>query len=720
MIHIASIEVRGTSDRGRFRGRLPDRGTKEFARGLQVISGRNGFGKTLASRAIAWCLNLEPIFGRRDSDHTFFPLAAYEEIELGDEANVRVQSSEATLMLVRDDGERLELTRGITHDRNKVRIARRGADGDEQVTLLTGLGSMVDAATGFQRYLFEWLGWPLIKVTAYDGSEPFIYVENLGPLFYIEQDEGWTEIEARQISRYGQQQIRELSVEYLLGALQSVQQRVAGLRAASQDVSLRSAARTLAERVQTAFLRQGWAVDWSGNGSVQEIEARWSGHTIRAALKRDAKIDLSAQRDILVQRVVALRRALTVEPVDPANITASGSSSQIVVDLKQKRHRLNDDLRTLQIQFVDNEHLLESLDHRIQAATDVHRLKTTNVGRLSHLECPTCHRALNAEDFNLTEQTAPEVLAHIEALKRDRALIKRSLDGMRSAIRASEGARERLDADFRSAEQALEDVQTTVGPAREQLVRTASELSTQERRIERLDATAAELDELQRASDAWLFEAKAARPAASAPTDILERKRVFAETLGQYLIALGHSGALSTGVTALRFEDGQYEPYLGQRRVRSLGSGSDPARLVAAYTLALAAAGRVLQGALHPGVVILDEPLQQNPDEHHHRLFLDFLQKSLAKDATFQTLVFTFLREPEVEELVQAGAPLINVDWHFLEFDVLPPPPEAPGNASLETAEGGQADVEEVTSEVDVPPEAVNEDQTPDNDNEKQ
>ena len=50
MIHIASIEIHGKSERGDFVGRL------EFSPGLQVISGRNSFGKSLAAKSIVWCL----------------------------------------------------------------------------------------------------------------------------------------------------------------------------------------------------------------------------------------------------------------------------------------------------------------------------------------------------------------------------------------------------------------------------------------------------------------------------------------------------------------------------------------------------------------------------------------------------------------------------------------------------------------------------------------
>jgi hypothetical protein len=659
VINIASIEIHGKSERGGFTGRL------EFLPGLQVISGPNSFGKSLAVESIAWCLGLEAIFGRKDSDPTFFPEAVLEELDLPDAKNVRVLSSEAQLKIRRHDGEQLELTRGITHDQNKVRITRQAVGGTSQMTLLTGSGSMVDEATGYQRFLFEWLGWPRKKVTTFEASDAYIYLENLAPLFYIEQEEGWTEIQARQIGRYGQQQIRELSVEYLLGALDTVDQRVMRQRAATLESTLRTAARGLAERASQIFLKQGWAVDWSGNGSVKDIEARWSSHTLQEALQRDADVDIAKLRAIASERAVALRRILTKDPVDPSNISAGSSASQLVVDLKQRRHKLNSDLSTLRGQYSDSENLLESLAHRIRTATDVYRLKTTGVGRLAHLECPTCHRELDMNAFHLTEQTAPEVEAHIEALKRDRALTRQTLDAIGTTIRATEAEIAKLDSEFHNAQRALEDVSASVGPVREQIVRAAANLAAQERLIEKLDATAAEITELQAAIDTWRNDAKAARMQGRAGTDIEYRTSVFSKALGQYLLALGHSAAVSRGVDTLRIDQGQYEPYLGHRRLRALGSGSDPARLVGAYTLALAAASATLNG-LHPGVIILDEPLQQNPDTKHIALFLDFLSKNLAKEANFQTLVFTFLNESQVQRLRDSGTAVVTLEGRLL------------------------------------------------------
>jgi hypothetical protein len=98
VIQIVSVEIRGKSEVGDFGGSL------EFSPSLQVISAPNSFGKSLAAESIAWCLGVEMIFGRKDSDPTFFPEAVLEELDLPSAKNARVLSSEAKLTLRRHDG----------------------------------------------------------------------------------------------------------------------------------------------------------------------------------------------------------------------------------------------------------------------------------------------------------------------------------------------------------------------------------------------------------------------------------------------------------------------------------------------------------------------------------------------------------------------------------------------------------------------------------------
>jgi len=105
----------------------------------------------------------------------------------------------------------------------------------------------------------------------------------------------------------------------------------------------------------------------------------------------------------------------------------------------------------------------QSLLHRIHAASDLHRLKTSGIGRLDRVECPTCHRDLDPSTFGLTIQSADSVAMHIEALKRDRDLIRRNIEATEAARVATQAELERVDIELREAERILSTVTSAAG-----------------------------------------------------------------------------------------------------------------------------------------------------------------------------------------------------------------------------------------------------------------
>jgi hypothetical protein len=78
---------------------------------------------------------------------------------------------------------------------------------------------------------------------------------------------------------------------------------------------------------------------------------------------------------------------------------------------------------------------------------------------------------------------------------------------------------------------------------------------------------------------------------------------------------------------------------------------------------------------LHPGLVILDEPLQQNPDPKHRERFLSFLSKELAKKVPFQVVIFTSLRQGEITQLRRGGVSVVTPEG--AKFLTLDPPRES-------------------------------------------
>ena len=193
---------------------------------------------------------------------------------------------------------------------------------------------------------------------------------------------------------------------------------------------------------------------------------------------------------------------------------------------------------------------------------------------------------------------------------------------------------------------------------REKLAQTAAELASAERAIDRTLETEKNIGLWQSEIDSWVNEAKVAAIRAGVSADFGSRKAAFTKALRNYLVAFGHSAVSPDNRDSVSLNE-QYTPMLNQKRLRSLGSASDQSRLIAAYTLALASASHDVQG-LHPGLVVLDEPLQQNPDPKHRERFLSFLSKELAKKAPFQTLIFTSLRQGEISQLRRGGVSVLT------------------------------------------------------------
>lgn len=646
MIRLDAVEMEGESSAGKFYGRMT------FGPGLQVITAPNSYGKSLAAKCLPWALGVEPLFGiTGKGDLSCFPLAAREELLLPGAGRARVLWSRCAVELTHADGRRLTLRREIKGDPATIAVEETTASGATRKSkLFARTETMQSEHAGFQRFFFEWMGWPRMPVTTFRATESEVYLENLAPLFFIEQDEGWTDLQARQITRYGQQQIAQVAVEYLLGATDALAARHREQVAHQAAVRLREEARRIGEAVVTLGARNGWELGWSGAGSVTEVLERWTKESLDDVMGR-ANIDLRQRVAALGAEALVLRKELTSGPVDSADMSAHRASSQRAIEIKQRKHERAEELHTLRAQEQEERVLLESLEHRIRSASDVLRLKESGVGRLEEVECPTCHRELEVSTFALRDQSAAEVSGHIEGLKRDRDLMRKSLRALASSIVAVVSEIERLEAEFREAERALATVTSAVGPVRERLAEIASRLTAVEREIDRTHATAAEASGLQRRIDEWVASAKGLERA-PATTSLGERKAAFEREVHAYLEALGHS-AVRDAAGRVQLDE-QYVPYLERRRVMSLGSASDRSRLVAAYTLALAAAARQVDG-LHPGLVVLDEPIQQNPDAMHKDLLFAFLGKELAQGARFQTILLTYLLPQECEQLMARG-----------------------------------------------------------------
>jgi hypothetical protein len=634
--------------------------------GLQVISGRNGFGKSLAATAIPWCLGLEPMFGVLDNDPSRFPLAVRETIELGGKLS-EVLSSKATVSLIRSDGAGLRLERAIKGDCTRVQVTELDAKGEAtgSSTLMARRNTMKDPVGGLQHFIYGWLGLPHIQCMTRDGTEAEIYLENIAPLFYIDQNEGWTQLQALQVHRYGLVDVEAAAVEYLLGALEALSARLERQRRILRADQEKQRAELLSQDVERIAHSNGWALDWSSHGKPEEISKRWAQQTLSDALRNDLGVDLDVALRRLRERGEQLRAFLGSGSIDRFDTTASSAASQQVLDLKDHRHAQREEIRDLRLQKADAEELLSSLSHQGQSAADVLRLKTEGVGRLLGVECPTCHRSVDPASFQLTSHSAKDIAAHIGALARDRALVQSNLRSIDDRLVSCQAELRTTEDKLLSAERTLASVNVAIGSTREQLAKAAGDLGQVEREIDRAISTAKDIALLQERISAWLTTQSPGSAVAEGVTGDRPKTDSFRDEFHALLTALGHNGLLEQPEEPLSFDD-NYVPYVGARRLRSLGSASDQSRMIAAYTLALASASEAVAG-VHPGTVVLDEPLQQNQDPDHRKLFVNFVLRASKTPMPYQVLIFTSLLAAEIADLAEASHVLtVLPDRHFL------------------------------------------------------
>jgi hypothetical protein len=281
--------------------------------------------------------------------------------------------------------------------------------------------------------------------------------------------------------------------------------------------------------------------------------------------------------------------------------------------------------------------------------------------------------------MDLSEQSAEAIEVHVAQLDRERLLLKASTDHLRGEILEASTRARRFDEELMLAEQNLKLVNRTVGPARETLVKLSGDLVAAERELQRNRELEAQLASVQARVKEWLSRAVEVSTEVPEPTEEKDTLAKFVTDFRKYVVDLGCAG-IPASEAQLVAVDERYVPTYKNRLLRALGSASDRARLVTAYVLALSNVG-----CRHPGFTVLDEPLQQNPDDTHRKRFIDFLVKD-ASSLLKQTVVFTALNPLEVEELKRSGIAVQVLEGRFLRV-VPPQPPDDVGGSEPSSAE---------------------------------
>ena len=189
--------------------------TIPFKNGLNIIYGPNSVGKTSIITGIIYGLGAEKGLGIFKTIQNPFKPEFYNSI---DGKNIKT----SYLLLEISNGEKtVTIFRYIKGDELHLAAVKNCSADEffktEEVTKLIVSGEGVFSENGFQNFLFNFIGLKQVELPTYDNKLSKLYFENILPLFFVEQRAGWSQIQARQVTRYNIKDVKKVAFEYVFG-----------------------------------------------------------------------------------------------------------------------------------------------------------------------------------------------------------------------------------------------------------------------------------------------------------------------------------------------------------------------------------------------------------------------------------------------------------------------------------------------------------------------
>ncbi|MGK4188868.1 AAA family ATPase [Rothia koreensis] len=639
-MRLRSIRLRAITEQGEASRYL------EFEDGLNLLRADNSSGKSTALQAIIYALGLE---GMLSPSHRIpLPHAMTDSIMIDGQARPIIESS-VSLSIENSQGQRIIVSRQVVHptkDRNLVSVAddtdlAEGNDDHTRDYFVRRSGGAQNAA-GFHRFLADFLGLELPRVTRTDGSEGLLYLETLFPYFFVEQKHGWSGIQARIPTYLGIRDVGKRSAEYLLG-LQSLERILQRQRVRSSMSELES--------------------DWQGAVSKLSEAARLSRIVVQ---NLPTKISQSVSAAEIAPRVVIngewkdvavaaahLRRELQVTQESPVP-SVGDSAKEVESNLKQMEHALRQALAISASIAEEREELgrqrqqvvlrLETLQEDLQRHKDTQVLERLGSEHahalLAESVCPTCHQHLeDGADISPHAMTASESIKFIEQQIATFKGVQSDHERVIGAIKAREQGIANEVHDYRVGIRAARDTLSSANatPSVADITRRLK-LENRIAELEELNSMMSEArGEVESLRQRWLKQRdllKLLEEDDLSPDDrdrILRLQRSVREQLEQY-------GFKSLQPNEVEIDPTTYRPVHEGFDLGFDLSASDMIRLIWAYLFATLQVGQE-SGGRHLGFLVFDEPRQQETAKESYGALLT--HASLVGQAGAQVLFAT-------------------------------------------------------------------------------
>ena len=625
--------------------------TVPFQRGLNILRADNSSGKSTCLQAIIYGLGLEGMLSAKRE--VPLPHSMTDRLAIGDHdadvvsscVRVEIENAAGRVVSVERQVRDAEISTELIAVREGPAITNPG-DYERQDYFVRRPGAAQRDA-GFHRFLAEFVGWDLPRVTNFDGGESPLYLECLFPYFYVEQKHGWSGVQARMPNYLRIRDVGKRSAEFVMG-LEVADQILLRQRLASALANIQAEWRQQVEGMALLATTSGVVLTAGPTGLPASLP---EGAYVPQVYESDEWMTV----DGAVSRLTAQLQAEQESPI--ANVETH--SEQLESDLARSQAGLDRNAGALSALLDEQDELsqrrnqlalrIEALDEDLNRHRDALLLQnlgsTQSIALMAAHVCPTCHQDLG--DGSDVSDHAMSAAQNVEYIRKQRGTFEamagdndRQLAAVDARTRALRQAMASQRVQIRAMKEALSSRSSAPSVAEvtrvvqlrariEALQLNGRELSTRRQRLTELVQDHSRIREQQAALD---------RSGLSAADN---RKLEAMERLMRAQLRTYQFESLAPGDVDL-----SRDTYRPVHEGFDLGfdiSASDMIRLIWAYLLSLLEVAAGGSGN-HAGLLILDEPRQQETARTSYEQLLQYA----ATTATDQTqLIFATSEAPE-------------------------------------------------------------------------
>lgn len=662
-LHIRQLLLDIKTNKGSYGADIP------FGDGLVILRADNTSGKSTCIQSIIYALGLE----RMLSSKTIIPLPHVMTSSLVDnEEVIDVLESDVFLEISNGNDDIITIRRTVKGSRNERLISvffgpalsdRTGEYKKEDFYVRDGGAAKNEK--GFHKYLESFLGWDLPAVRKYDGKEVQLYIECIFPLLVVEQKVGWSGIQSN-MPTYGIKEVEKRSIEYLA-------------KLDAYNVALRK--QELIEE------KNNLANEWNShvslcnnllvpiNGAIEDLPgspvASWPPTILPHIEVNRAEKRLSIKRAIKEDKVRLSQ--LTSEETP----TVSQAAPHLTVELEGARNSLEEKEVVLRSMFEEvsvEKSQYQAIEIRLNALKeDLRRNKDIKKIRIfgsdenaddTHANCPVCHQ--KTPDYLFADESLDEPMSvdeNIKFIESQIEIFQTMKDNNYKIIKMKDNQiqsmREEVN-DIRSHIRALKKSLTSSEdtPSVSQLrkiILLEERISLETRILEEFEFNISKFESLATKWNSLLNKEKHLPDGTLSRSDRKKLKYLensFNEQLKVY--------RFSSFTKDIEVSLDTYKPTLEAFDLKFDVSASDYIRIIWAYLSGLLELSREFE-TNHPGLLIFDEPRQQDANEMSYSALLK--RSSMASEYNQQVIFAT----SEKRDTLEAALKDYEHDYH--DFD---------------------------------------------------